>query len=689
MKRIYMMIAFVSVFVAAGMQAQTKTVERPPVMYGNTRTVEFSKITLSDTATVLDVEATYRPGNWIRIASDTYLKAGDKKYMIRHGEGITLDSLFWMPQSGQASFKLVFEPIPLNTPMFDFMEGDCESCFKVYGVDLVNPRLQLPPVPEEFARKHQPEENFVPGFEEGEARISGRLLGYISGPDEIKLQYTDPLVGNYVELSIPIAPDGTFGTSFRLHSPVHVSLRSRFGLIPIKVAPGKESKVLVHLPELYRRGSRLFKDSESYGEPFYYAGYLAGLNTELNDGRISYAVREEQIDSILDLDIHAYKQYVMRKYEETVAHNAALDISPLAKNVLKAEAAFEVQNKLAYPDFVLREAYAKKHNLSRQEAAKQYTSAVKPEGYNDYLRLLPYDRSELLLVPYVSYGIQNLVYASPENVGLLDALRYLTAHEKVAAADRNVLNAYIEAQEKKEKFEDQQSLEAVYTKYKKLVDAYNKEHLGPRYLAKIWNTDKAFLLDLVCAQQISAGLKDFNPLTDEQKAELETLPPVIARIITDENTRLLARIEENKRKTGFTILDVPQSPDETLFVDMLKPFKGKVVLVDVWATWCGPCRIANKEMEPVKAQMADKDVVFLYLAGENSPENTWKNMIADLKGQHYRVNKAQWDYLSKSLNARGVPTYVIIDREGNHAYHTTGFPGAAVIKNELLKALEK
>lgn len=302
MKRMYMMIAFVSAFVAVGMQAQTKTVKRPPVMYGNTRSVEFSKVTLSDTATVLDVEATYRPGYWIKIASETYLKVGDKKYMIRHGEGITLDSLFWMPQSGQASFKLVFEPLPLNTPMFDFMEGDCESCFKVYGVDLVNSSLQLPPIPEEFARKHQPEENFVPGFEEGEARISGRLLGYMFDSEEIKLQYTDPLVGNEVELSMPIAPDGTFGTSFRLHSPVHVYLLSKFGLVPIKVAPGKESKVLVHLPELYRRGSRLFKDSESYGEPFYYAGYLAGLNTELNDSRISHAVEEQQIDSILDMD---------------------------------------------------------------------------------------------------------------------------------------------------------------------------------------------------------------------------------------------------------------------------------------------------------------------------------------------------------------------------------------------------
>ena len=94
-------------------------------------------------------------------------------------------------------------------------------------------------------------------------------------------------------------------------------------------------------------------------------------------------------------------------------------------------------------------------------------------------------------------------------------------------------------------------------------------------------------------------------------------------------------------------------------------------------------------MEPIKAQFADKDVVFLYLAGEDSPENTWKNMIADIPGSHYRLNKEQWDYLSKSLNVRGVPTYLILDRDGNQTYYTAGFPGADTMRRELNKALNK
>ena len=49
----------------------------------------------------------------------------------------------------------------------------------------------------------------------------------------------------------------------------------------------------------------------------------------------------------------------------------------------------------------------------------------------------------------------------------------------------------------------------------------------------------------------------------------------------------------------------------------------------------------------------------------------------------------QWSYLREKFSIRGVPTYFVIDKEGNITYKQTGFPGVDTMKEQLMKALEK
>ena len=114
-----------------------------------------------------------------------------------------------------------------------------------------------------------------------------------------------------------------------------------------------------------------------------------------------------------------------------------------------------------------------------------------------------------------------------------------------------------------------------------------------------------------------------------------------------------------------------------------------MVLVDFWATWCGPCKMAMKQMKPMKKDLEGKDIVYVFIAGENSPKETWDNMIPDIHGEHYRVTAAQWNYLSRQFSIQWVPTYIIVDKEGGVIQKYTGFPGVDTVKRELMKALEK
>lgn len=120
------------------LQAKDRVVKQPPFIARSSSTIEIDRVVVSDTATVLDVKAFFRPHNWIQISNESYLLADNgEKYPIRSGNGITLGEKFWMPDSGEASFSLIFPLLPPTVKVIDFIESDCEDCFKVWGIHLM------------------------------------------------------------------------------------------------------------------------------------------------------------------------------------------------------------------------------------------------------------------------------------------------------------------------------------------------------------------------------------------------------------------------------------------------------------------------------------------------------------------------------------------------------------------------
>ena len=78
-----------------------------------------------------------------------------------------------------------------------------------------------------------------------------------------------------------------------------------------------------------------------------------------------------------------------------------------------------------------------------------------------------------------------------------------------------------------------------------------------------------------------------------------------------------------------------------------------------------------------------KDVVYLYIADETSPEGKWKLMIPDIHGIHHRITNQQSAALSTLYEYPGIPTYFIVNREGEISYKVTGFPGVEKLREEL------
>ena len=110
------------------------------------------------------------------------------------------------------------------------------------------------------------------------------------------------------------------------------------------------------------------------------------------------------------------------------------------------------------------------------------------------------------------------------------------------------------------------------------------------------------------------------------------------------------------------------SEGEALLKKILEPYKGKFVLLDVWGTWCGPCKEALSHSTEEYARLKDYDIQYLYLANK-SPQTAWENVIKEYNVSgpnvaHYNLPEEQQAAIERHLNVHAWPTYKLFNRDG-------------------------
>jgi thiol-disulfide isomerase/thioredoxin len=145
---------------------------------------------------------------------------------------------------------------------------------------------------------------------------------------------------------------------------------------------------------------------------------------------------------------------------------------------------------------------------------------------------------------------------------------------------------------------------------------------------------------------------------------------------------------ENEPAPAFT-LPIVYQPDGTLGSERMRlaDFKGSVVVLDFWASWCAPCQESVPAMNRVAEKYKARDVAFLGINTENQPESriAW---VAQRWRFGYPVVVDGGMQAQRAYAVEAYPTLFVIDRTQTVRFVHFGAPSAAELSQEIESLLE-
>lgn len=197
-----------------------------------------------------------------------------------------------------------------------------------------------------------------------------------------------------------------------------------------------------------------------------------------------------------------------------------------------------------------------------------------------------------------------------------------------------------------------------------------------------------------------ASLDDaaFNKLVDAKKAgdaarlKDKNLDPEFVKIETENGANAIAEISQY-RKEAQDIAKMNNKPSPGFDYEnhkggktKLSDLKGKYVYIDLWATWCGPCRGEIPYLQKVEEKYHGKNIEFVSISIDTPKDHDkWQKFVTDkqLRGiQLFSDNEWKSEFVT-SYNVTGIPRFILIDPKGNVVDANASRPSSPDLEKQL------
>ena len=189
--------------------------------------------------------------------------------------------------------------------------------------------------------------------------------------------------------------------------------------------------------------------------------------------------------------------------------------------------------------------------------------------------------------------------------------------------------------------------------------------------------------DILAANAYGRQLtEEVRPLSETQKKNIAAYwkNGAIAKILMRKNQQV---VELDKFKSPVVINDLSAVSKDKVIETILAKHKGKVVFIDLWATWCSPCLDAMEQFRSTKNELHKKNVAFVYLTNGSSPRKLWEEKIKGIGSEHYYLENDQWEYVMNQFKLQYIPSYLLYDKTGKLSTQFSAFPGAEQVKTMI------